>query len=528
MNIKLGALALVIIAVVVVALVFVVKWAVYNDSSTPIAATEETTVVEETAPIEETTAIEETVPTEEPTPTMQATPTEEPAPMETPAIEEIPPTEELAPTEEPTPLPAHVIADACEGMQEAESVTITKLFYPVAETEVVTTLKFTPTGGRSYTSFDGIPRRERSLDLWLGLNRARILFQIMQDAHNRGGQNDKWDEWTGELFRKNSLPPELPVADSFCGFAPDELVDLRYIGTETVDGINTRHYSAILDGDLLEMWIDFDGFPVQYKTTFANGDSGYIATYSDWNGPKAAPIVFSTDPPTSVVANACDEADLSAFGTISQRAEPDPNGMLMTLEFTETAIRHRLYNPQLRDDGGPAFEQVIILDTPVGSAGETVYYMDYKRMFNGVEMTEWTVEEKDTPNEIPDSAFCGFTADDLTDLRYVGEQMVEGVNARYYTAILEPDGYPWEMWVGPNGPVKISIVADDEFSEVLTFTYERPNITVPVQETEETTTTGSTPTPVPSPAPDDTPTPIPANTSTPVPTATSIPSATDA
>ena len=216
-------------------------------------------------------------------------------------------------------------------------------------------------------------------------------------------------------------------------------------------------------------------------------------------------LLSSETPKTSaqVVADACDEADLSGVGTVTTLDNYIP-GLKTIVEHTETKIRYRLYHPRLSNPDQPVYDRVIVFDAPPepSSSRSLINYTNYERRLDGDALTEWEVEDRDTPNEFLDTAFCGFEAADLTNLQYGGEEVVNGINARYYTAILEPDGFDWTMWVGPNGPIKIEFSNEEGIGGTSTYSHTRPNIPIPTNP-DDTTTVPNTPTTLPG----DTPTP---------------------
>ena len=221
-------------------------------------------------------------------------------------------------------------------------------------------------------------------------------------------------------------------------------------------------------------------------------------------------LLSSETPKTSaqVVADACDEADLSGVGTVTTIDNYIP-GLMTILEYTETVIRYRLYHPRLLNPEQPVYDRVIVFDAPPppASSKSLINYTNYERHLDEDVLSDWVVENRNTPNEFLDTAFCGFEAGDLTNLQYGGEEMVDGVTARYYTAILEPDKFDWEMWVGPNGPIRIEFANEEGIGGTVTYSDTMPNIPIPVDD-DDTTTVLKTPTPVPA----DTPTPEPTNT----------------
>ena len=163
-----------------------------------------------------------------------------------------------------------------------------------------------------------------------------------------------------------------------------------------------------------------------------------------------------------VIADACDGIGQAESGSVAARNYPaESHLMVVTVDFNPTAVRFRTTL-----DGVMADQRIYIV--PPGSAdgtrnasGKTVYQAtQYDQVLgDDNQMGEWTAEETEiTGLERPTNSFCGFAPGELSDLRYVGKETVNGVSSRYYTAIKESDGFTMDMWIGPNGlPVPVPV-----------------------------------------------------------------------
>ena len=203
------------------------------------------------------------------------------------------------------PTNAQVIADACDGIEQAEYVNVTMQNFPAETHLMAMTMEFSPTAARFRTTFDGVVVEKRiyivspdSADGTRSIS-GRATYQATQYDQVLGDDN-QLGEWTAQ--ETTITGPEL-TANSFCGFAPGELSDLRYIGTETINGVSSRHYTAIeeADGFTMDMWIGSNGLPVRFRSTTPEGGAGAVADYSGWTGPNVitAPIQATPTPTTT-------------------------------------------------------------------------------------------------------------------------------------------------------------------------------------------------------------------------------------
>ena len=206
--------------------------------------------------------------------------------------------------------------------------------------------------------------------------------------------------------------------------------------------------------------------------------------------------------------DACAGYEVLEFGTMTIRLLP-LDLVSLTLEFTQTEGRIREYG----EDGAVEAETIFILSAPPTGKGTAYTATLYIReRYDSAEWNEWVILEVEWTEEalaeaLPTADFCGLTSDQLTNIQYVGVETVDGMDTRHYSALFE--GNAWDMWIGPDGPVRADIVYDNVSSDdgiesitvVHTISKERPDaITAPV-------TPGVTPIPI-TVVPGATPAPI--------------------
>ena len=205
------------------------------------------------------------------------------------------------------PTNAQVIADACDGAERATSGSMTSRNFPATTHLMVAEADYNPTAGRLRITFDGV-LVEQSIytiapDQTSGTRDAsgRATYQVTQYDQALGDDN-QLSEWTAEETTITSLQIH---AGSFCGYAPGELSDLRYVGTETINGVNARHYTAIAvdDGSAMDLWIGPNGLPTRARSTIPEGGAGAVADFR-WGEPITitAPTQ-STPTPTTTAPN---------------------------------------------------------------------------------------------------------------------------------------------------------------------------------------------------------------------------------
>ena len=173
--------------------------------------------------------------------------------------------------------------------------------------------------------------------------------------------------------------------------------------------------------------------------------------------------LFNGDTPTiaQIIEDACADAKEAEFGTMTTHAEgvadsvdgERPFVMSVIVEFNPTAIRIRSYLDDVMEQ-----ESIVIVTTSLVEPGSTLEFMGYTRIKEtDGKWGDWVVIEgkKTIPDDLPDTDFCGLTADELSDLQYVGSETVDGISTRHYSGTLKADGTRWNLWVGPDGrPVK--------------------------------------------------------------------------
>lgn len=168
------------------------------------------------------------------------------------------------------PTSAQVIADACDGAEQATSGSAAGRNFPGPALMVVE-VDYNSTAGRARVTVEGVLVEQTIFiippDQASGTRNAsgRTTYQVTEYVQALGDDN-QLGEWTAK--ETTITGPEL-LADSFCGFAPGELSGLQYVGTETINGINTRHYTATVvdSGSTMDMWIGPNGLPVRARST---------------------------------------------------------------------------------------------------------------------------------------------------------------------------------------------------------------------------------------------------------------------
>ena len=228
-----------------------------------------------------------------------------------------------------SPTNAQVIADACDGVEQAESGSITGRNFPAESSLWVITVDFNSAAARFRTTIDGVMVEQRiyithpdSVDGTRSVS-GKTVYQATQ-YDQVVGDDGQLGEWTVEEREITGL--ERPT-DSFCGFAPGELLDLRYVGRETVNGVDSRHYTAIeeSDGFTLDMWIGPNGLPVRYRSTTPTGGAGVIADYSNWGEPNVIAAPVAATPAAPVPGATATPAPTNTPGptsTLEPTAEP--------------------------------------------------------------------------------------------------------------------------------------------------------------------------------------------------------------
>ena len=230
-----------------------------------------------------------------------------------------------------SPTNAQVIADACDGVDEAESGSMTGRNFPAESHLAVMTVDFNPAAARFSTTIDGVMVEQRIYitppDSTDGTRSAsgKTVYQATQ--YDQVIEDDgQLGEWTVE--ETEITGQELPT-DSFCGFAPGELSGLRYVGKETVNGVSSRHYTAIKesDGFTLDMWIGPNGLPVRFRSTAPGGAGGLVADFSGWDEPNIITAPAGVTPAAPVPGATATPAPTNTpdpTSTLEPTAEPTP------------------------------------------------------------------------------------------------------------------------------------------------------------------------------------------------------------
>ena len=102
------------------------------------------------------------------------------------------------------------------------------------------------------------------------------------------------EEW--QVIEEEITVPEFhdEMAPEFCGFPLDELTDLQYAGREMVNELDTRHYTAVRNGELWEIWITSEGRAAKFIANMWG--LGIVFTVVSWNEPVTitAPVLTPT------------------------------------------------------------------------------------------------------------------------------------------------------------------------------------------------------------------------------------------
>ncbi len=288
---------------------------------------------------------------------------------------------------------------------------------------------------------------------------------------------------------RRELPHDSPM--SFCGLLledDDHDIVFRFEGTETVNGVSTRHYyhkisrlaSAGGVGDSLttEFWIDSDG-RLRKSTVVSivpggGGDSDAITSqqtiYSGFGeanvfqipaglpSPSPTPLSTATLTPTATTANPCTrvtehydvEGRTYAGNDLVGRylAEVSPVAVLTTFQDNNgRAQAQRLWVGDTWDTVRSESRSVVLSRfTPSG-----IEY-DRAKTSDG-SWGPWDSERKSLEGESGASGFCGYSNDHITNVDQGGTERVLGVSATKYTVDYYADGTSILMnfWVDSSG-----------------------------------------------------------------------------
>ena len=188
--------------------------------------------------------------------------------------------------------------------------------------------------------------------------------------HRSTDDQGAWEDWDiqSEPIERAPEPGNTArnVANStFCGTDVDEqFTSFRYIGEETIDGVETKHFVGIedplgdADADFIkhEFWISLVAFPVQYKVEHVMELEEYwtdtlvaVITYSDFgeqnviNPPGQAAVLVPTPGSTPAVEPT---AEATQEPTLEPTVEPTAEAIQEpTLEPTAEATQEPTQEP---------------------------------------------------------------------------------------------------------------------------------------------------------------------------------------
>ena len=157
-------------------------------------------------------------------------------------------------------------------------------------------------------------------------NSGRSANSNQGTAYVREFSSGEWQDWnvtTGDAGGQSgtgqtssgstSRSADGEDYESFCGLAlelPGQEVEFRYMGSETINGIETEHYfhkyspGGVGDYISTEYWLDADGLLRQVRTVWYNSPSSgspesrleHLKSYSNWGQPNAI-TVPGAEPP---------------------------------------------------------------------------------------------------------------------------------------------------------------------------------------------------------------------------------------